>query len=158
MESPIRWLRNPAPVDRWFIPWFLGFQPSIYRDFPYFISYYSHKFPLFIGFQRFQPSKIGGAGFLPPTVPSVSQLGRGSGRQQRARGLRGLPAIPMGDLDGKNDDSWGFNWGWLGGYIYIYTHTYIHTACTYVHTYIRTYVHTYLHTYIHTYVRTYIHT
>ena len=22
------WLRNPAPVDRWFIPLFIGFQPS----------------------------------------------------------------------------------------------------------------------------------
>ena len=22
--------RNPAPVDRWFIPWFLGFQPSFW--------------------------------------------------------------------------------------------------------------------------------
>jgi hypothetical protein len=25
--------RNPAPVDRWFIPFFLGFQPSKLQDF-----------------------------------------------------------------------------------------------------------------------------
>ena len=24
------WLRNPAPVDRWFIPWYIGFQPSFW--------------------------------------------------------------------------------------------------------------------------------
>ena len=24
------WLRNPAPVDRWFIPLFIGFQPSLW--------------------------------------------------------------------------------------------------------------------------------
>jgi hypothetical protein len=28
------WLRNPAPVDSWFIPLFIGFQPSkVVQDF-----------------------------------------------------------------------------------------------------------------------------
>ena len=25
--------RNLAPADRWFIPWFMGFQPSKVKDF-----------------------------------------------------------------------------------------------------------------------------
>ena len=35
--------RNPAPLDRWFIPLFIGFQPSkVMQDFfhpPYFLAY-----------------------------------------------------------------------------------------------------------------------
>jgi len=28
------WLQNPAPIDRWFIPIFIGFQPSkVVQDF-----------------------------------------------------------------------------------------------------------------------------
>ena len=40
--------RNPAPVDRWFIPLFVGFQPSkVVQDFfhpPYVILCYSHMY------------------------------------------------------------------------------------------------------------------
>jgi hypothetical protein len=27
------WLRNPAPVNRWFIPLFIGFQPLFWSGF-----------------------------------------------------------------------------------------------------------------------------
>ena len=39
-----RWLRNPAPVDRWFIPRFSGFQPT--RVVPHFFHIFSYTVPM----------------------------------------------------------------------------------------------------------------
>jgi len=42
--------RNPAPVDRWFIPLFIGFQPSKVKTSPFTISGITKKSLTIIAF------------------------------------------------------------------------------------------------------------
>ena len=59
--------RNPAPVDRWFIPLFIGFQPSkVDGRNPAPVDRWF--IPLFIGFQ---PSKVVQDFFHPQYVVQV---------------------------------------------------------------------------------------